>query len=215
MLGIFEPDEISVIAGYASDVFNIKLCSRVDMDLDTAASWAEVLGLVTILGAAIYSWFQIKELRRSRDSTTAMSLAANFQSEDFVVGLTAIMNMDFDKSQFEEGKEKENFKAFRAHFGDDWPKVMTVLTTWESNGVLIHRGDMDFHAFYDLFSGVIIKTYELFSFYFEPIRKSENDKNMEWLIWLADRIIEYEKEGSGTPPAHIAFKSWKPPKRAD
>ena len=185
------------------------------MDLDTAASWAEVLGLVTILGAAIYSWYQIKELRRSRDSTTAMSLAANFQSEDFVVGLTAIMNMDFDKSQFEEGKEKENFKAFRAHFGEDWPKVMTVLTTWESNGVLIHRGDMDFHAFYDLFSGVIIKTYELFSFYFEPIREAEDDKNMEWLIWLADRIIEYEKEGSGTPPAHIAFKNWNPPKRPD
>ena len=68
------------------------------MDLDTAAAWAEVFGLVTILGAAIYSWFQIKELRRSRDSTTAMGLAANFQNEDFVVGLTAIMNTDFDLS---------------------------------------------------------------------------------------------------------------------
>ena len=185
------------------------------MDLDTAAAWAEVFGLVTILGAAIYSWYQIKELRRSRDSTTAMSLAANFQNEDFVIGLTAIMNMDFDESKFEEGKEQQNFKVFRAHFGDDWPKVMTVLTTWESIGVLIHRGDMDFHAFYDLFSGVIIKTYESFSFYFEPIRESENDKNMEWLIWLRDRIIEYEKEGSGTPPAHIAFKGWKPSKRTD
>ena len=185
------------------------------MDLDTAAAWAEVFGLVTILGAAIYSWFQIKELRRSRDSTTAMSLAANFQSEDFVIGLTAIMNMDFDESKFESGEEQENFKALRAHFGDDWPKVMTVLTTWESIGVLIHRGDMDFHAFYDLFSGVIIKTYASFSFYFEPIRESENDKNMEWFIWLADRIIEYEKGGSGTPPAHIAFKGWKPPKRTD
>ena len=30
------------------------------MNLDTAAAWAEVLGLVTILGAAIYSWYQIK-----------------------------------------------------------------------------------------------------------------------------------------------------------
>jgi len=50
------------------------------MNLDTAAAWAEVLGLVTILGAAIYSWYQIKELRRSRDSATAMNLAANFQS---------------------------------------------------------------------------------------------------------------------------------------
>jgi len=36
---------------------------------------------------------------------------------------------------------------------------------------------------------------------------------MEWFIWLADRIIEFEKEGSGTAPAHIEFQNWKPPKR--
>ena len=108
------------------------------MNLDTAAAWAEVFGLVTILGAAIYSWFQIKELRRSRDSTTAMNLAANFQNEDFVVGLTAIMNMELDLSKFTPGDSKGNFITFREHFGEDWPKVMTVLTTWESVGVLIH-----------------------------------------------------------------------------
>ena len=184
-----------------------------NMDLDTAASYAEILGLVTILGAAIYSWFQIKELRRSRDSTTAMNLAANFQDEDFVVGLTAIMNMDFDASEYKHGDQKANVAAFKQHCGEDWPKVMRVLTTWESIGVLIHRGDMDFHAFYDLFSGVIIKTYETFSFFFEPIRENENDKNMEWFLWLADRVIEFEKEGSGTPPAHVAFADWRPPKR--
>ena len=183
------------------------------MDLDTAASYAEILGLVTILGAAVYSWFQIKELRRSRDSTTAMSLAANFQDEDFVVGLTAIMNMDFDASEYKHGDQKATVEAFKQQCGEDWPKVMRVLTTWESIGVLIHRGDMDFHAFYDLFSGVIIKTYEAFSFFFEPIRENENNKNMEWFLWLADRVIEFEKEGSGTPPAHVAFADWRPPKR--
>ena len=120
------------------------------MDIQIAAAWAEVAGLITILGAAVYSWFQIKELRRSRDSTTAMNLAANFQSEDFVVGLTAIVNMEeFDLSKFGDNSTN-NFKQFREHFGEDWPRVMTVLTTWESIGVLIHRGDMDFHAFYDL-----------------------------------------------------------------
>ena len=183
------------------------------MELDTAAAYAEIFGLITILGAAIYSWFQIKELRRSRDSNTAMSLAESFRSEDFVVGLNAILNVDIDTSKFKPGDEKANFIAFRDHFGEDWPKVMTVFTTWESTGVLIHRGDMDFHAFYDLFSGVITKTYNSFSFFFEPLREDETDKNLEWFIWLADRIIEFERDGSGTPPAHIAFRDWKPPNR--
>ena len=85
------------------------------MELDTAASYAEIFGLVTILGAAIYSWFQIKELRRSRDSNTAMSLAESFRSEDFVVGLNAIMNVNIDTSKFQHGDEKANSIAFRDH----------------------------------------------------------------------------------------------------
>ncbi len=182
------------------------------MDLSTASQWAEILGLVTILGAAIYSWFQINELRRARDSTTAMNLASRFQSEDFVVGLTSILNMNFDPNDLDLD-DPDGFDTLKNHFGEDWPKVMTVLTTWESIGVLIHRGDMDFHAFYDLFSGVILKNYEAFSFYLEPIREDENNKDMEWFIWLVDRVLEYEREGSGTPPAHLAFKTWKPAKR--
>ena len=178
------------------------------MELETAASWAEIIGLFTILGAAVYSWFQIKELRLSRNSTTAMNLAANFQSQDFVSGLTSIIyaDIDFDRT----GDTIKDFQQIKEHFGDDWPKVATVLTTWEGIGVLIHRGDMEFHAFYDLFSGVFVKTYEVFSFFLEPIRESEGDKEMEWFIWLYDRVKEYDKEGSGTPPAHLAFKDWKP-----
>ena len=182
------------------------------MDLETAASWAEILGLITILGAAIYSWFQIKELRRARDSATAMNLAANFQSQEFVVGLTSITNMQFDPSKL-TGERSDDFVTLKEHFGEDWPKVMVVLTTWESIGVLIHRGDMDFHAFYDLFSGVFVKSYEAFSFYLDPIREREGDKEMEWFIWLVDRVREYEKQGSGTGPAHLAFKDWKPKNR--
>ena len=193
-------------------MFKIKTDLCEFMDLQTAASWAEILGLVTILGAAIYSWFQIRELRRSRDSTTAMNLAANFQSQDFVVGLTTILNMEFDPSKIDDSSNEVD--VLKKHFGDDWPKVMVVLTTWESIGVLVHRGEMDFHAFYDLFSGVFVRTYEAFSFILEPIREKDGNKEMEWVIWLYDRVKEYEKQGSGTPPAHIAFKDWKPRKRS-
>lgn len=86
------------------------------MDIETAASWAEILGLVTILGAAIYSWFQIKELRRTRDSVTAMNLAANFQSPDFVVGLTSILNMEFEPSKLSNDRN-DNFRILKEHFG--------------------------------------------------------------------------------------------------
>ena len=73
---------------------------------------------------------------------------------------------------------------------------------------------MDFHAFYDLFSGEFQKTYQVFSFWLDPIRERDEDKTMEWFIWLYDRVKEYEQKGSGTSPAHIAFKDWKPKNRA-
>ena len=82
-----------------------------------------------------------------------------------------------------------------------------------SVGVLIHRGDMDFHVFYDLFSGVLLKTYESFSFYLDPIRDDPTNKDLEWLIWLVDRVIEYEDSGAGTLAAHFEFKDWVPPSR--
>ena len=189
-------------------MFKIDIDLSIFIDLQTVASWAEILGLVTILGAAIYSWFQIRELRRSRDSTTAMNLAANFQSQDFVVGLTTILNMEFDPSKIDDSSMKEVLKK---HFGEDWPKVMVVLTI--SALSTCSSGEMDFHAFYDLFSGVFVRTYEAFSFILEPIRDKDGNKEMEWVIWLYDRVKEYEKQGSGTPPAHIAFKDWKPRKR--
>jgi hypothetical protein len=34
------------------------------MNLESTPQWAEVIGLITILGAVIYSWFQIKELKK-------------------------------------------------------------------------------------------------------------------------------------------------------
>ena len=44
------------------------------MDVERAAAYAEIFGLVTILGAAIYSWYQIKEMKASRESQGALVL---------------------------------------------------------------------------------------------------------------------------------------------
>ena len=45
------------------------------MNLDTLASYAEIIGLITILGAAVYSWFQIgNHLLVNRLGTDALIL---------------------------------------------------------------------------------------------------------------------------------------------
>ena len=60
------------------------------MNLSTASQWAEVIGLVTILGAAIYSWYQINELKKSREAVASLSLAELFQDTEFSHGCILI-----------------------------------------------------------------------------------------------------------------------------
>jgi len=38
------------------------------MNVETLASYAETIQMITILGAALYSWFQIREMNESIDS---------------------------------------------------------------------------------------------------------------------------------------------------
>ncbi len=54
------------------------------MDLDTAANYAEIIGLLTILGAAVYSWYQIKEMKASRESQGALFVGDALAGNDAI-----------------------------------------------------------------------------------------------------------------------------------
>ena len=98
------------------------------MDLSSAAQWAEIVGLITILGAAIYSWFQIKELKKARQSAAALSLSELFQSPEFAAGLSIVSY---------QPEELKSFDEFKVYHGDKWPEAFAVMTTWESLGALV------------------------------------------------------------------------------
>ena len=72
------------------------------MDLSTASQWAEVIGLVTILGAAIYSWYQINELKKSREAVASLSLAELFQDTEFSHGCILIFRQPDSLESIEE-----------------------------------------------------------------------------------------------------------------
>ena len=66
---------------------------------------------------------------------------------------------------------------------------------------------------FPIFGGVFQKTIDAFSLHLDGIREDPMNKDLEWLIWLADRVTEYEVSGAGTLAAHVEFKNWKPPLR--
>ena len=171
------------------------------MDLSTASQWAEVIGLVTILGAAIYSWFQINELKKSREGVASLSLAELFQDTEFSHGGILIFRQPDDLKSIEE---------MEAFHGSDWPKVFTVLTTWESIGVLMHEGHLDWQIVHKLYSGSIIRSWEKTEKIIYTIREATGiESAFEWVQWIAERMIEFNEQYNNEP-AQFAYKDWRP-----
>ena len=174
------------------------------MDIETAASYAEIIGLVTILGAAVYSWYQIREMKASRDSAAALVLSEHFQRPAWVGGVVELVY---------QPKGLDSLEKFKEHHGERWPDLFAVMPTWESMGALVHRGDLDFHLVYDLYSGLILSTHEVC----EPLIQGERDKfdntRFEWFTWLADRIREFNDSQHVPEAAYLEHRNWKPPVR--
>jgi len=171
------------------------------MNLDTAANIADVIGLVTILGAAIYSWYQIKEMKASRESQGALALSEHLQKPDFIKGIIAMSDQP-DLTLTEEYKQ---------HHGEDWIHVVTLATTWETLGALVHRGDLDFHLVYDIYGGLIVFSHDKMKPWIETERQLYGETRLEWFTWLSDRIFQYnELQDHNLKAAHIEYKNWKP-----
>jgi len=172
------------------------------MELAAASQWAEIIGLITILSAAVYSWFQIKELKKVRQSAAALSLAELFQSPDFSSGLVQLTH---------QPEDLDTWDKFKDYHGDKWPQALSVMTTWESLGALVHRGDLQFKLVYDLYSGLIMFHHNRCQPLIVKDRKQGGDTRFEWFTWLSERIEEYEESQTVIRAAHLEYKDWTPP----
>jgi hypothetical protein len=174
------------------------------MDLDTAANYADIFGLLTILGAAVYSFYQIKEMKASRESQGALALSEHLQRPEFIAAVIAMSGQP-DLITTEEYKE---------HHGEVWKDVVTLATTWETLGALVHRGDLDFHLVYDIYGGLVAFSHRKMLPWVEDERRLYGETRLEWFTWLAERIEVYNAaHDNNLRPAHIEYKDWKPRKK--
>ena len=176
------------------------------MNLSTAAQWAEIIGLVTILGAAIYSYFQINEMKKVREGAASLSLAELLQSADFAAGIIQVI---------EQPDDLDNWEKFKEYHGERWPQAFSIMTTWESLGAVVHRGDINFHLVYDFFSGIVQQHHDKCQPLILSQRESGGDTRFEWFTWLAERFGEYEDNEQAPLAAHLQYKDWRPPKKAE
>jgi hypothetical protein len=99
---------------------------------------------------------------------------------------------------------REQIPALLGSDGED--HVYALLTSWEALGILLYRKEVTLDLIDDFFSGPIVVSWRKLSRYIAELRRdAQRDTYFEWVQWLAERMMEREKQ---TPPvpAHIAHR---------
>ena len=160
----------------------------------------EAAAVVIAVGFAMV---QVRQYRRDKHREAAMELLHSFQTPSFARALNIVYQMP-------EGLSKDEVEKFA---GDEFHLVYAMMTTWESLGVLVHRGEIDLQMIDDFFSGPIRISWQRLQGHVIGERKATGRETInEWFQWLNDRLAEVESNEAPVP-AHIAHKEWQPKAR--
>src|SRR5438876_8752975 len=167
------------------------------MDLSTLAN---LINAFAVTGALIFAAAQISYYRQRRRREAMLELVRSFQSPAFTSALRRVLSLP-------DGADTQKIREVLGPDGED--AVYLVALTWESLGVLVFRREVTLDLVDDFFSGPISVSWRKLSRYvFEQRAMLDRETAFEWFQWLAERMIDREKQ---TPPipAHIAHREWK------
>jgi hypothetical protein len=171
----------------------------VDVDLQTAANLAEVLGVIIVLVGSAFAIIQLIHLRQQRRDMAAIELARSFQSPEFGQALRLLMSLP-------PGLSGEELEEHGEAFLDS---AMLVSLAVESVGIMVHRGVIEFDMAWGLMGGLVLGAWDRVEGWVVQMRRKQGREQFdEWSQWLADRMRECE--AGGEPPAYQRFEDWRP-----
>ncbi len=166
----------------------------------TFANIFDAVSTLTLLVGVVLGLIQLRQFRQAREREGALEFLRSFQSPQ----MTAALRRVFELPSGLSGREIE------AALSDHLDLVYSLITTWESIGILVFRNQARLDLVDDFFSGPIRVSWEkLHPLVIRMRDVTGRDTISEWFEWLADRMAERE---SATPPqpAHIAHRDWRP-----
>src|SRR5213079_3072691 len=167
------------------------------MDISTLAN---LINAIAVTAGVIFAAAQIRQYRQRRQRDAMLELVRSFQSPAFTAALRRVLSLP-------DGADAAKIREVLGPDGED--AVYLVSLTWESLGVLVFRREVTLDLVDDFFSGPISISWRKLSRYvFEQRAVLDRETAFEWFQWLAERMIEREKQTPPTP-AHIAHRDWK------
>lgn len=167
-----------------------------EIDLETLANFAELLGGISIVVALTFSAFQIREFKMRRRDSVAAGLMQSFYSADLARAVARIRSLP-------DGVSAKQLRE-RGHEYEE--AAILISTTFETMGLMVHRGIAPFSLVEELAGGVVVVMWRKLSSWLEEVSREQQQPSWaEWFQWLAEQLkaVEGRKE-----PAHIRFKDW-------
>jgi hypothetical protein len=165
------------------------------MSIEIVLQAIETLAVLTGVGFAIV---QVRQYRRDRRRAAALELLHSFQTLAFAEALNIVYNLP-------DGLSREQLET---RLGGRFYVVYSLMTTWESLGILVHMGEIDLGLVEDFFSGPILISWRKLKGHVEGERAATGRATIEeWFQWLAERLLERESAAPAVP-AHIEHRNW-------
>ena len=124
-----------------------------------------VQAAVVVIGVG-FAAYELRKYREERNREAALELVHTFQTPEFAKALLIVCGLPDGLSQAE----------IEAHAGEDFYLVYGMVTTWESIGILVHRGEMSIDLVDDFFSGPILLSWrKLQGYFFDQRRETDRE----------------------------------------
>lgn len=165
-----------------------------EFNLQTMANIAELLGGISIVAALIFSAFQIREFKMRRRDIVAAGLMQSFYSADLAHAVSLLRLLP-------NGTSAEQLREKGPQYEE---AAILVTTTFETMGLLVHRGIAPFSLVEELAGGMVVVIWRKINLWLETVREEQSQPSWaEWFQLLAEELaaVEGSKE-----PAHLRFR---------
>lgn len=168
-------------------------------ELSNIANVAEILSVVIVIGGVFFAVIQLRQIRQQRREMAAIELFRFFGSPQFTQAYRRVLELP-------EGLAKNNLEQ---HTPDIESCAMLISTTMENIGVMVYHRIVPSAVVNDLIGNSTVILWRKLEVWIGDIRLEHgNPAAFEWFQWLSSVMDVMNR--TGRPPAHVAYKNWKP-----
>lgn len=163
------------------------------ISLSTWAAIAEIIGAGSIVTGLLVGLFQIRQFRIQQRDAVAINLAQTFYSHDLAQAIALMQHVP----------DGTGLVEIRAMGRDYEQAAITVCTSFETMGLLVHQGIAPMQLVMDLAGGIVSTMHRKLGQWNEDIRREQQQPSWgEWFDWLGQKASETKHTEQ---PAHLRY----------